>query len=147
MTLPLSPIPEAGRIHQTPVCHSDFDARLRFARRHSRYLDQLLTARPAIEPWLVTHAQQTLTASTLLDFLTNTLAQSEVSGSDEALQQALRGLRQRVMAHLIVRDIADGASLAEIVETMTLLADVTTRYALDHLHFELVKRYGAPCNS
>ncbi len=147
MTLPLSPIPEAARIHQTPVCHSDFDARLRFARRHSRYLDQLLTARPAIEPWLLTHAQQTLTASTLLDFLTETLAQSEVSGSDEALQQALRGLRQRVMAHLIVRDIADGASLAEIVETMTLLADVTTRYALDHLHFELVKRYGAPCNS
>jgi glutamate-ammonia-ligase adenylyltransferase len=147
MTLPLSPIPEAGRIHPTPVIDSDFATRMRFARRHSRYLEQLLTARPAIESWLEGHAQTALTASIMLDYLTATLGASEVSGSDEALQQALRGLRQRVMAHLIVRDIADGAALAEIVETMTILADVTTRYALDHLHLELTKRYGAPRNS
>src|SRR5574343_994114 len=147
MTLPLSPIAEASRTYPTPVNHSDFATRLGFARRHSRYLDQLLTARPALEPWLTTHTNQPLTASRMVGFLADAMSQSAVANGDELLQQALRGLRQGVMPQLIVRDIADGASLAEIVETMTLLADVTTRYALDHLHFELVKRYGAPCNS
>jgi len=82
----------------------------------------------------------------MVGFLADVMSQSAVANGDEVLQQALRGLRQRVMAHLIVRDISDGASLAEVVETMTILADVTTRYALDHLHLELTKRYGAPLN-
>src|SRR5574343_402251 len=146
MTLPLSPIAEASRTYPTPVNHSDFATRLGFARRHSRYLDQLLTARPALEPWLTTHTNQPLTASRMVGFLADAMSQSAVANGDELLQQALRGLRQRVMAHLIVRDIADGASLAEVVETMTILADVTTRFALDHLHLELTKRYGAPLN-
>lgn len=147
MTFPLSPIPEANRIHPTAIQTASFELRLGFARRYSRYLDQLLTARPAMASWLASQANEALTASTMVSFLIEALELSDLTNGDEALQQALRGLRQRVMAHLIVRDIADGASLAEIVETMTVLADVTTRYALDHLHLELMKRYGAPHNA
>lgn len=63
---------------------------------------------------------------------------------ERTLQCALRQLRQRVMAHLALRDLADGAALAEIVETMTTLADVTTVFALTALHEDLARRYGHP---
>jgi glutamine synthetase adenylyltransferase len=36
------------------------------------------------------------------------------------------------------------APLAEIVESMTLLADVTTNFALDYYHRQLVTTYGEP---
>ncbi|MBV5344540.1 MAG: bifunctional [glutamate--ammonia ligase]-adenylyl-L-tyrosine phosphorylase/[glutamate--ammonia-ligase] adenylyltransferase, partial [Rhodoferax sp.] len=58
-----------------------------------------------------------------------------------------RRLRQRVMAVLIVRDVCGFASLAEVVETMTLLADVTTNFALDWWHRQLTAQYGEPLDS
>lgn len=63
---------------------------------------------------------------------------------DEAVRTALRHLRQRAMAHLVLRDLCGLAPLAEIVESMTLLADVTTNFALDHHHRQLVAMYGEP---
>lgn len=42
---------------------------------------------------------------------------------------------------LVFRDITVILSLAEIVETMTTLANVTTR-SLNHLHADLAVRYG-----
>jgi glutamate-ammonia-ligase adenylyltransferase len=51
------------------------------------------------------------------------------------------------MAVLIVRDVCGFASLAEVVETMTLLADVTTNFALDWWHRQLTAQYGEPLDS
>ena len=146
MTLPLSSIPEAGQTHPTPVSTESFRVRLTFARRHSRYLDQLLNARPELSGWLEAHDGKTVDAMAMRDFLL-TQVDHLTEANDDSLQRALRHLRQRVMAHLIVRDVADGASLAEIVETMTTLADVTTLFALEHLYHELAKRYGKPLGS
>lgn len=146
MTFPLSPIHEAEQTHTTPVKGQSFATRLAFARQHSRYLDQLLNARPVITAWLLENDSKALDASGMRNFLSEHINR-QANPDDTLLEEALRFLRQRVMAHLIVRDIADGASLAEIVETMTVLADVTTRYALDHLYHELAKRYGKPLGS
>ena len=147
MNYPLSAIPEAVQTHKTPVLDQPFSERLAYARRHSRYLDQLLIARPEIIEWLSGFEGKTLSADDLKDCLESSITASKEAADDTLLRKGLRQLRQRVMAHLIVRDIADGASLAEIVETMTVLADVTTLFALDHLHIDLSTRYGNPIGS
>lgn len=140
---PLSPIADAARSFQTPVVGSSLAERLGFVRRHSRYVDLLLNARPEIADWLAAHDQRPVTAEDMHRFLEGQIG--KLSGFDESiLQSALRQLRQRVMAHLALRDLADGACLAEIVETMTTLADVTTLFALDTLHADLATRYGQP---
>ena len=147
MNYPLSAITEAVQTHNTPVFDRSFDERLIYARRHSRYLDQLLNARHEIIDWLSAHEGTPLSADDLRGFLDVSVPESGEAADDSLLRKGLRQLRQRVMAHLIVRDIADGASLAEIVETMTALADVTTLFALNRLHSDLSIRYGNPIGS
>jgi glutamate-ammonia-ligase adenylyltransferase len=112
------------------------------ARKHSRYLRDLLSARPEIAAWLGEHASQPLNAAQMSAFLV-----AAAPTSDEHLKRALRQLRQRVMATLIVRDLGGAAPLSEVVESMTLLADVTTNFALDFLHRQLSELFGEPLDS
>jgi len=109
------------------------------ALAHSRYLRQLLSTRPDVADWLFDHANAPLSGRQMQDFL-----DAETIADEESLKRALRRLRQRVMAVLIVRDIGKDAPLAEVVETMTLLADITTNRALDFLHRQLAAQYGEP---
>ena len=112
------------------------------ALTHSRYFRQLLDARPEIVDWLVEHARQAVDADLMRRFIS-----AETVIDDESLKRTLRRLRQRVMAALIVRDVSGLASLAEVVETMTQLADVSTNYALDWVHSQLTRQYGEPLDS
>jgi glutamate-ammonia-ligase adenylyltransferase len=66
------------------------------------------------------------------------------AGDDAHLKRALRELRKRVMLNLIARDLGGAASLAEVVETTTALAEVATRHALARLDDELRSRHGHP---
>jgi len=109
------------------------------ALTHSRFLRQLLTARPDIADWLTSHATAPLTAESMRGFL-----ETEAIASENDLKRALRRLRQRVMATLAVRDIGGTAPLAEVMETMTLLADITTNHALNYLHRLLALQFGEP---
>jgi len=63
---------------------------------------------------------------------------------DDGVKSQLRRLRQRVLAHIALRDLCGLAPLSEVVESMTLLADVTTNFALDHYHRQLAATYGEP---
>ena len=112
------------------------------ARAHSRYLDNLLLNRPDIASWLGEHVAQPLTAGEMRDFL-----DAAAPHDDAGVKRVLRRLRQRVMATLIVRDLADVAPLSEVVESMTRLADVTTNFALDFVHRQLCELYGEPLDS
>ena len=112
------------------------------ARLHSRYLDNLLHSRPDIASWLGEHAAQPLTAGQMRDFL-----DASAPHDDAGAKRALRHLRQRVMATLIVRDLGGVAPLSEVVESMTQLADVTTNFALDFAHRQLCELYGEPLDS
>lgn len=108
----------------------------------SRWLRQLLTARPEIGDWLDAHAGAAISGDLMRAYL------AAADGADDSGQQAaLRGLRQRVMAALAVRDLAGLAPLAEVVETMTVLAEVTVNFALDHAHRALVQRFGEPLDA
>ena len=109
---------------------------------HSRYLRQLLEARPELVDWLRINTAQRVDHGLMREFL------SAATPTDEdSLKRALRGLRQRVMAALIVRDLGGRAPLAEVVETMTQLADFTTNFALDFLHRQLAAQFGEPLDS
>ena len=63
---------------------------------------------------------------------------------ETALKKTLRVLRKQVMLRLIVRDLAGLADLREVMRTATLLAEVTTRFALSRIDSGLRSQYGAP---
>ena len=112
------------------------------ALKHSRYLRQLLSAQPDIVRWLHDHAAAPLDLLCMQSFI-----DSENPGDEGELKRTLRRLRQRIMATLVVRDLCANAPLAEVVETMTCLADVTTNQALVFLHEQLARQFGEPLGS
>jgi glutamate-ammonia-ligase adenylyltransferase len=67
------------------------------------------------------------------------------SPQDEmGLKRALRQLRQRVMLHVMLRDLGGAAALEEVTSTMTALAETTLRFALERLDRWLTGQYGEP---
>ena len=108
----------------------------------SPFLVRLLAARPEIGDWLRTHADRPVDRAVMHAFLA-----AEAPQDEDGEKRALRRLRQRVIAALIVRDVALGATLAEVVETMTTLADVTTNHALDFWHRQLAAQFGEPLDA
>ncbi len=114
------------------------DPRWQGALAHSRYVANLLQARPELIAELASTWQQPLSEDLLRGPLNRDFA------DDDAVKSALRRLRQRAMAHITLRDLCGLAPLAEVVESMTLLADVTTNFALEHYHRQLVATYGEP---
>ena len=117
------------------------DPRWQSALDHSRYLNNLLQAHPGLIPELAATWLQPLSE----DLLLNPLRQPFTD--DDALKSALRRLRHRAMAHIALRDLCGLAPLAEVVESMTMLADVTTNFALDHYHRQLAATYGEPLDA
>ncbi len=114
------------------------DLRWQRALDHSQYLRNLLQSRPALiaklaTSWLEPLGEDQLLAPLHADFT-----------DDAAVKSALRCLRQHAMAHITLRDLVGLAPLDEVVESMTLLADVTTNFALDHYHRQLAATYGEP---
>ncbi|MQM29429.1 MAG: bifunctional [glutamate--ammonia ligase]-adenylyl-L-tyrosine phosphorylase/[glutamate--ammonia-ligase] adenylyltransferase [Candidatus Accumulibacter phosphatis] len=124
---------------------------LQAAQGHSHYLRNLLAARPEITAWLDAHAMQALGVEQMNDFLdsdaTPAATPESAVASDDDLKRSLRSLRQRVMAALVVRDIGGLATLAEVVESMTVLAEVSTNRALDFHHRQLREQFGEPLDS
>ena len=109
------------------------------ALTHSFYLRQLLDTHPDVALWLSEHWRHAIDTATMQAFL-----DAAHPTDEESLRCALRQLRQRVMAALVVRDISGQAPLSEVVETMSTLADLTTNVALDALHRQLAATFGEP---
>ncbi|MCB1955160.1 MAG: bifunctional [glutamate--ammonia ligase]-adenylyl-L-tyrosine phosphorylase/[glutamate--ammonia-ligase] adenylyltransferase [Rhodocyclaceae bacterium] len=108
------------------------------ACRHSRFLARQLASRPWLADQLALGIDRPLTADTMRAWL-----EAQAPAAD-ALPDHLRRLRAWVLGHLVIRDICCGASLAEVTETMTALADVVVQASHDALLPELVARYGQP---
>lgn len=113
------------------------DRAITYAARYSRYLQRLLSARPEVIS--TAEVEQSFTAADMQAELAATAISDDVS-----LGRALRRLRQRVMARLIVRDLGGYANLDEVVGTMTQLAEITIRTAVARLHGDLAATHGEP---
>ncbi len=116
------------------------DPVLNAARSYSRYVRHLLDAEPGLvaqvnsaKPFTAGEMRALLDSFTLVD--------------EAALQRALRILRKRVMLRLIARDIGGLADLAEVVATVTALAEITIAAALSHLDRWFAERHGRPAGA
>lgn len=117
---------------------AQFDAPAAVARaaRLSRYARHLLSADPALaeapfgEPFSAALMRESLAG---ID-----------ENDEEALDKALRKLRQALMLRLIVRDLAGLANLAEVVTGATALAEQTLDAALRWHDRDLARQFGRP---
>ena len=109
-----------------------------YAMPLSRFLQRMLDSRPWLAERLTASLHRPLDAEAMQAFMT------EAGLDDARLRATLRNLRTWVMCHLIVRDLNGMADLAEVTETMTVLAEVTIRAAHDVLRENLVQRHGVP---
>ena len=85
----------------TDLTDNPYPATWQAPLRHSRYLRQLLEAHPEIADWLKKYASAPFNLELMREFL-----ETPAPATEDELKQALRRLRQRVMATLIVRDLA-----------------------------------------
>ena len=108
------------------------------AAEQSRFLARMLESRAWLASRLAASTTSPLDAEAMQTFLAG-----QTLGED-GLGAALRDLRTWVLCHLAIRDLNGAADLAEVTETMTLLAETCIRTAHDLLREVLVKRYGTP---
>ncbi|MGP1718588.1 MAG: bifunctional [glutamate--ammonia ligase]-adenylyl-L-tyrosine phosphorylase/[glutamate--ammonia-ligase] adenylyltransferase [Methylophilus sp.] len=129
-------------------------------------LDQILTEKqvPSTEAAYLLHAaacspffarfvtKHTDSLTDLLDNLYKTYQTEDVNAlffSEKYLEESvflqhIRQIRQRLMAHMILRDLNGLADFAEVVEITSALAESAITAAADFYHAELRKIYGEP---
>jgi len=113
-------------------------APLREAAELSRYVARMLQSRPWLADRLGASIDGALDADAMQAFL------AEQGLSEDTLSAALRRLRTWVMCHVAVRDLTGRADLAEVTETMTVLAETCIHHAYGLLYEALARRYGIP---
>jgi glutamate-ammonia-ligase adenylyltransferase len=106
----------------------------------SRHLARLVQARPELAAEL---APDTLP---LNPALLNDWLQPDTL-TEDTLKPGLRRLKQRALARIASRDLSGRADLAEVVESMTLVAEAAVSVALKISEDALVTRYGEPRNA
>lgn len=105
----------------------------------SLYLKHHLQARPHIADRLAQDACEPLTPTRIRAWLP-----PEVLGDEALCKTQLRQWRQRVFQTLIIRDLQYGATLGEITEAMSTLADEAVNRAYRCAMHILVQRHGRP---
>ena len=108
----------------------------------SRYLGRLLAARPVLAAEAEAAIDTPLTAGELSAWLDKVQATAPIS--EESLKPWLRQFKQYAYARIATRDLAGLAPLAEVTETMTLIAEMAIAQALAILMAAQVARYGTP---
>ncbi|MCK9285680.1 MAG: bifunctional [glutamate--ammonia ligase]-adenylyl-L-tyrosine phosphorylase/[glutamate--ammonia-ligase] adenylyltransferase [Rhodocyclaceae bacterium] len=109
--------------------------------RHSRYLTRLLEANPDLRESTLAQIGQAPDAA-VLDALLAALPLDE-----ENLKTSLRRFKQSIYAWIVLRDLAGRAPLAEVTETLTLIAERALVHAQRVLTAVLEARYGVPRNA
>jgi [glutamine synthetase] adenylyltransferase / [glutamine synthetase]-adenylyl-L-tyrosine phosphorylase len=111
------------------------------AAAFSRWLNGRLNSRPELSNWLADTLESPFSGHEMLDFLADGIA------SEDDLKRQLRRLRERVFARVMTRDLNGLADLTEVTRTLTELAEVTVRRALDFHHRDLASMHGEPIDS
>lgn len=111
--------------------------------RYSRFVKRILEGEPKLREELLERLHIPFSWEEMLAFLHSPAGSVE---NETGLHSALRQLRKRVILHLAARDLAGLANLHEVMATMTALAEVTIRFALERHHAWLAQpeRFGQP---
>ncbi len=109
------------------------------ARGYSRYAQRLAQARPDMFRAVLAAIEQPFDAAAMRAWLAQ-----QAHADEDALKRALRRLRQQVMLRVLLRDLTGRAPLAEVVASMSDLAEISLAYALGHLSPRLQAQHGTP---
>ncbi len=96
--------------------------------RASRYAERMCAAHPSLIAELRESSGGPLSADAMRARLGPAGAGTD-AGDEAAVHAGLRRLRRLVMVHIILRDVNGLAPLAEVLDTITALADVTVQQA------------------
>lgn len=107
---------------------------------YSRYAQRLLQAHPCLKETLDTALTLASTAEILA-------MRCQFLCEQHGVTTGLRLLRAEAILHLMERDLRGLADLAEVTETMTLLAEITVKTALAWHTTQMRERYGLPLNA
>ncbi|HEY6044461.1 MAG TPA: bifunctional [glutamate--ammonia ligase]-adenylyl-L-tyrosine phosphorylase/[glutamate--ammonia-ligase] adenylyltransferase, partial [Nitrosospira sp.] len=109
----------------------------------SRYAQRLLESEPELSVELRRKLRHPWSRAEMEGLLR---ADSDLANNEAGMQVALRRLRKNVMLRLAARDLGELANLAEVMVTMTDLAEVSIRFALERQKMWLANpdRYGWP---
>ncbi len=125
----------------------------------SRYAARMLQAHPELEATIAQAKNQPLTLSAITKrlkelFACNLKKACSCSPEDatyseriEVLAQSLRLLRTEVFCLLMERDLSGAATLDEVLQTMSLLAEQVLQRGAAELHAALQAQYGVPCSA
>lgn len=107
--------------------------------RRSRYAARLIEVQPALARELDECGARAFTR----DEMQSTLAAADQT-DEEAIRQAMRRLRQRVVLRTMARDLAGCATLAEVCATMSDLAETAVAAAQAWAETALWAKFGVP---
>ena len=113
-------------------------------RGFSRYAARLLSAGKIPPDLLDASTQQPWTRSSLIQRLDQITRNLSSSSPEQSLMTALRRLRGEVLLSVMARDLDGRAPLAEVTQSMTLLAEVAIGAGIAWLHQDLCALHGAP---
>lgn len=128
-------------LSETRMPSSD-EAYVRHAITCSPFVARLFTKDAGLMNDLLANLHQ---AYQLID-MQNFLMQQNIF-DEITLKRALRLLRQRVMAHIIVRDLNGLADLQEVMRTTSSLAECAINTATDYLNTWQVQAFGQPVDA
>lgn len=123
-----------------PTITIDFEQAISF----SRFLQRIINSDPSQKARLLSSASRPFHKTEMQDFLQ---CGTNIAVHDEfGLNSILRILRRQVISRLAVRDISGHAELAEVMSTMTDLAEISINYALSHHEkwLSAPERFGSP---
>ena len=109
------------------------------ATAYSRYALRLAQAQPALFEAALAAIDQPFDAAAMRAYLAE-----QADGDEEALKRRLRRLRQQVMLRVLLRDLSGRAPLAEVVASMSDLAELCLGHALRQLSAWLQAQHGTP---
>jgi glutamate-ammonia-ligase adenylyltransferase len=108
----------------------------------SRYAQRLAQARPELFRSACAAIEHAFDAAAMLGFLAAHPARDEAE-----LKRALRRLRQQVMLRVLLRDLSGRAPLAEVIASMSDLAELSLGYALGQLSAWQEAQHGIPVSN
>jgi len=112
---------------------------LEAALTYSRYAQRLAQARPELFQAALASIDEPFDAAAMRACLAR-----ETPGDEDELKRALRQLRQQVMLRVLLRDLSGRAPLAEVMASMSDLAELSLAYALEYLGPWLEAQHGTP---
>ncbi|SFU41851.1 glutamate-ammonia-ligase adenylyltransferase [Nitrosospira multiformis] len=143
LSTPLIILPFYFNLNSIMLSHSPAREIVQSILPLSRYVQGQVASDPGLLAELEQNLQRPFMREEMQAFLQ---ASAQGINDEEGLHAVLRGLRKQVLLRVASRDLAGLADLAEVMSSMTALAELTIGFALERLYAWLAEpgRYGQP---